>query len=198
MYVCVCVFKSGYKTCYWYWEGIVLVRKLSLAAMGVLLASSSAYLQGLVAIFILSTSLFLQLKCDPYQDKSLNALEAFGLTCGVLTLYVGLWTFEQESSFTKEIGLAASGVIFFTNGVWLMIALGAIFRKYLPKACVRLCVKKNNRVNVIEARGIDDAPSDVVEPVLVAREEVRAAAAITKDGEEEVMGGDGDIELKGR
>ena len=150
---------AGYQEGYWYWEGIVLARKLSLAAMGVFLASSSSYSQGLTAIFILSVSLVLQLSCNPYQDTSLNKLEALGLGCGTLTLFFGLWTFERESAFTEEIGLGASVVIFFINGVWLIIALGAIFEKYISKCFARMCGKRRNRVNAVEGvRGVAGGP----------------------------------------
>ena len=58
---------KGYKDHMWFWELVILVRKLALAAIGVFMSESSAFMQGLSATFILSVSLFFQERLKPYQ-----------------------------------------------------------------------------------------------------------------------------------
>ena len=44
----------GYRLKFWYWEGIILIRKLALAALSVFMVSYSPYVQGLSALFIVT------------------------------------------------------------------------------------------------------------------------------------------------
>ena len=86
---------KGYKKAHWYWEAVILFRKLGLAAMGVFMATSSPYMQGLSATFILGTSLVLHQTISPYEDQELDRLEGCGLVTSTLTLYLGLWRLEK-------------------------------------------------------------------------------------------------------
>ena len=44
--------------------------------MGVFMATSTSYMQGLSALFILLVSLILQLAFNPYENTALNIMEA--------------------------------------------------------------------------------------------------------------------------
>ena len=69
----------GYSPRFWYWEGVVLLRKLAMAAMAVFMSGASAYTQGLTALLIVFVALFLHLSASPYPSSKLNNLETVGL-----------------------------------------------------------------------------------------------------------------------
>ena len=104
------------------------------AAMGVFMATATSYMQGLAALFILSVSLVLQLSFDPYENWTLNAMEASALLVSTVTLYVGLWTFEKDSASSDNISLVATVVIFFINIVYLVV----VVRIMAPAAVLRV------------------------------------------------------------
>ena len=105
------------------------MRKLGLAAMSVFMATSSAYMQGLSALFILLASLIFQLSVNPYEDEELNRLESYGLMAGCFTLYLGLWTFEKETDFQQEINMTATVLIFAVNIAWGLVAAKAMSKR---------------------------------------------------------------------
>ncbi len=128
---------SGYKPEYWYWEGIVLLRKILIAGISVFLSAevssgnelqvnSSQYQQGLLATLVISVSLYIQLKLEPYENDVLNGIEALGLVVGVLSLYLGLWTFRRH----PVIDLIVTVLVFVINGGWLIHTLISLFKEY--------------------------------------------------------------------
>lgn len=62
----------GYSQHSFYWEFIIMYRKVFMAFVSVFLASVSTTLQGLLAFFVLMISLLLQIARQPYNHKSLN------------------------------------------------------------------------------------------------------------------------------
>ena len=107
---------KGYSEKYWYWEVVILVRKLSLAAMSVLLVGNSTFFQGLVALIIVNVSLIVQVYIRPYDEKTLNIADELGLIVGNITIFLGLVSFDNQQIPT----LVASVGIFLVNGLWFV------------------------------------------------------------------------------
>ena len=129
LYLLPCYCDRGYKPEYWYWEAVILIRKLSMAATSVFLSTLSPYMQGLSAMMILGISLVVQLIFRPYEDDELNTLEASGLGAGVASIFFCLWTYETEYRHMTFIVTLATVLIFAVNGVWLAVALHAMSKK---------------------------------------------------------------------
>ena len=122
---------DGYKPEYWYWEVVVLLRKIFLAGISVFYAvgvssvtnsicssettvNADQYQQGLLASLVLVVALFIQMLFHPYEGEVMNNVEVMGLSVGFLSLYLGLWTFHA----TLEAGVIVTFLIFGLNSVW--------------------------------------------------------------------------------
>jgi hypothetical protein len=122
---------DGFKLDCWYWEIIVLARKVSLSIVSVFLSitntnvSTALYRQGMAALFIMVTSLYVHLCVYPYADLQINRLEALGLTVSVLTLYGGMLTFEGATyGVVKNM---ISILVLSLNLVWLLFVLKIMY-----------------------------------------------------------------------
>ena len=146
----------GYQAKFWYWECVILLRKVSIAALTVFLSLHSEYTQGLSALFILNTSLIVQLVFSPYDQSNLNNLEVFGLVCSVATVYFGMWTFDLDDSSSSSSSssssmnstnysdmriLVSSLLIYIINGLWFSVVCYYMFDGYSSKV-KKLCCKK--------------------------------------------------------
>jgi len=85
------------------------------------MSTSTSYMQGLAALFILIVSLVVQLTFNPYENRMLNIMEATGLLVSTMTLYVGLWTFERDSVSKDRISLVATIIVFVINIAFLVM-----------------------------------------------------------------------------
>jgi hypothetical protein len=131
---------SGYKEEYWYWEILVLLRKISVAAISVFLSAevssandlqvnSSQYQQGLLATLVISVALYVQLKLEPFEGDDLNGVESMGLVVSVVSLYLGLWTF-YGSKDNDVVDTIITVLIFGINGCWFLYTIVCLFKEY--------------------------------------------------------------------
>ena len=105
-------------------------------------------MQGLAALFILLVSLILQSSFNPYENTALNVMETSGLLVSTFTLYVGLWTFEEDSASTDNIRTLATVIIFLINIVFLL----GVGRIIVSKKISELMKKLGFRPKEIEAK----------------------------------------------
>jgi len=157
---------SGYKLKYWYWEIIILIRKLLLASMTVFMTSTtSTYTQGLAALMIMFASLAIHLFFIPYEDSMLNNLETIGLACSIFTIYFGLLTFEWgggtagDKSQESTVAWVSTALIFVMNAVWFTFVLMILFDKYSNKL-QKIVKKTRKRGNTEENSKRKFTPSD--------------------------------------
>ena len=99
-------------------------------------------------------ALIVQLVCNPYDNATLNRLEALGLFCGAMTLYFGLWTFavdDGKNTISEEtISEVATVLIFGVNFTWLLVVVVIYFQGYLMKPLRNIFGKKNPPESVEE------------------------------------------------
>jgi hypothetical protein len=130
---------SGYKKEYWYWEILVLLRKISVAAISVFLSAevssandlqvnSSQYQQGLLATLVISVALYIQLKLEPFEGDDLNGVESMGLVVSVMSLYLGLWTFYGKENYVVDTIVTV--LVFGINGCWFLYIIVSLFKEY--------------------------------------------------------------------
>ena len=79
------LYSSFRKEC-WYWEVVVVLRKVAFASAAVLLQPVGVDLQANLGVIVVVASLALQLYFRPYINPKLDKLEAAGLTAAFLTL----------------------------------------------------------------------------------------------------------------
>jgi hypothetical protein len=155
---------DGFKLDCWYWEIIVLARKVSLSIVSVFLSitnnniNTALYRQGMAAVFIMVTSLCVHLCVYPYADLQINRLEAMGLTVSALTLYGGMLTFEGATSGVVKnmISITVLGM----NLIWLLFVLKIMYSglkvyNNVIKFCCCCFRKKGKKAGAGESSGGD-------------------------------------------
>jgi hypothetical protein len=79
---------EGYKRSYWYWESVVLIKKVILIASGVFVNSGdgSDVMKGVIAALIITTAGILHYIADPFDDPMINRMESLSLYIGGATV----------------------------------------------------------------------------------------------------------------
>lgn len=80
---------TGYKTRIFYWEIVVIARKILLVMLTVFLTVVSADTQVLAGLLCLILSMILHVKFEPYAASRLNRMEHYSLQVTSLTIYAG-------------------------------------------------------------------------------------------------------------
>ena len=106
------------------WESLVMVRKVSLAAVTVVLAAHGPLVQIAGGIFVTVAFSFLHAWVKPYDSKTMNRLEMGALVSAALTLFVALLLVADATSAT----IVASIVIISANLLFLVVALAIAIR----------------------------------------------------------------------
>jgi hypothetical protein len=114
----------GYQSRYWYWEVVVLTRKVLLSCISVFLASSSSsttfverYQQGFLALLVVVVFLVIHITFSPFRSQRLNLLETAGLVVGGVSIYMGYFTYFAGSTVIVSL------VILSINGLWVLYLL---------------------------------------------------------------------------
>jgi len=70
---------AGYKPQRFFWEIVIMYRKVLIIMASVFLSTVSSESQVLVVIFIIVLSMFLQIRFSPYYTDTLNQMENYSL-----------------------------------------------------------------------------------------------------------------------
>jgi hypothetical protein len=89
---------SGYRLRYWYWEIIIFSRKIGLLLLVAM--TDNATLQALVGIWLLTASLVVTIRYQPFVKGVLNQAESLALLVQLVTVNVGLFFRTVSSSPT--------------------------------------------------------------------------------------------------
>ncbi len=142
---------DGFRMECWYWEIVVLARKIALSMVSVFLSVSTKgdvalYRQGLAALFIMVASLCIHLRVSPYKDLQINRLEELGLSVSSLTLFCGMLTFDNTAS--ESVKTIVSVAVASMNLVWLLFVLKIMYsglKVYTMVVKYCCCCCKGNR-----------------------------------------------------
>eukprot|EP00949_MAST-11_sp_MAST-11-sp1_P001990 g1990.t1 len=86
---------GGYKPDRYFWEVVIMVRKVLLNLILVVLASASASSQGLVVLIVLQACIALHIHYQPYAEEILNRIELCSLVLAASMLLLGLFLFDD-------------------------------------------------------------------------------------------------------
>jgi hypothetical protein len=95
----------GYKMSHFYWEFVILYRKLLIAFISVYLANISVHIQALSLMLVLIGSLILQAKHEPFSEPQLNELEFRSIMTSAVTIYCGLFYLSEDLEEVSKLGL---------------------------------------------------------------------------------------------
>lgn len=117
---------KGYKPEYYYWEFVILYRKVALVCASVFLSSISTMVQALSILAILLICLFVHAAVKPFRTPVFNMLETKSILVSLLTIYVGLYF--QANTWRVEINVILFVVILLANIYFLV----SWIRKIVP------------------------------------------------------------------
>ena len=89
---------NGYKARNYYWESVVMFRKVAMIFITVFLSSLGRIVQALAVIILLAIYLFLTMGKKPFTTRRLNQLEITSLFTSAITIYSGIFFLSSRDS----------------------------------------------------------------------------------------------------
>jgi hypothetical protein len=173
---------GGYKKQYAWWEVMVLLRKLYMAAIGALLTFDiqAQGLFGLVGLFFFG---FAHIIVQPYADSSrehhgidLNAMESLSLLTSCLTYFCGQFTWTDDLDADPTTAGAFALLIQLT---FLFICVGMYLKLYRSSGGT-FTVPKINFLGMLKATNQEKIPSET-ELTCVPGKETKESANVTEE-----------------
>lgn len=129
---------QGYKQSCYYWEFVIMYRKIILIAISVFLSQISVLVQALTVMLVLLAFFFIQYIYRPYNTAHLNHMETEALFTATITIYCGLYYLSEQINEAFKMFLFL--VIVVGNAYfliyWLKYMISAVidlFLKYFPR-----------------------------------------------------------------
>lgn len=161
MKMMLCFLYKGYQRKQFYWEFVILYRKVLMIAASVFLASVSITVQSLTVLAILLLSLFLQILINPFYERSLNRLEVKSILVSAVTIYAGLYYATSRLNPTTNIVLFVimilANVYFLFS--WIRVISPVLLRTLRDRFSALFHWGKRYRVHA--ANAVIDSPDKV-------------------------------------
>ena len=149
----------GFKEDYYYWEVVIMLRKLFFAFIAVVLRSFGEDIQAVTALGFLTLCLVLQVRYDPYESSAINRAELMSLSASFITMMAGILLFSPNlKSGTREI---LSVCIVLANTVFLAFA-GFIVRKPIGRMAKKVTSQSIKGLKQTSSRGFRGKKSDKI------------------------------------
>lgn len=98
---------SGYEARAYFWEIMIMYRKILVIASSVFLSTVSPESQVLVVIFIIVLNMFFQIHVNPFSTPTLNKMENYSLQVAAVTIYTGMFYVTGKNySYMKIDGVS--------------------------------------------------------------------------------------------
>jgi predicted outer membrane repeat protein len=110
-------FYNGYRRTHFYWEFLILYRKIMLVCLVVFVGKESIPIRALSMMLLCLMFLFLQYWQSPYTLEQLNQMELRGVIVASITIYCGLYYLTR--SLTEWAKLSLLGVMIAANCFFL-------------------------------------------------------------------------------
>lgn len=131
---------TGYEGQKYYWEFVIMYRKMIIITLTVFLVSVSSSIQVLCVLIVLVVAYLMQVRSQPYNIAVFNQLEKRSITVAALTIYCGLFYMSEDlDEYTQALLFA---LIVLVNAYfllyWVVQVCGVVWRfavKRLP--CLR-------------------------------------------------------------
>ncbi|CDW74791.1 UNKNOWN [Stylonychia lemnae] len=157
----------GYRIDYYFWEIVIMYRKMVLIFVAVFVGNYGVIAQALIVFVILIAFLLMSMKTKPYQSDALNDLEMMSLVTSMISVYCGLffitnkpeqWIKDNPDYSAGSIALTGDAKLFFlaiiigANLIFILYwaikmyaEVKAKFRKMMPKLYLMFCLCFNQR-----------------------------------------------------
>ena len=128
---------NGYKKATFFWEFVIMYRKILMISIATFFSSISASVQALSIFLLLNLSVFLHFKLTPYVLRELNNMEMEALITSAVTLYCGMYYLTQDITGPFQIVLfilivVGNGYFVLNWAYWMTLAMLDILVKYFP------------------------------------------------------------------
>jgi hypothetical protein len=98
-------FYNGFKKTHFYWEFLILYRKILIICLAVFVGNQSIPIQTLSIMLIILIFLALQFWQQPYTSTALNTMELKAIFVSGITIYCGLYYLAGSTSEGLKVGL---------------------------------------------------------------------------------------------
>jgi len=102
---------NGYRPHAYYWEFVILYRKIAIICCSVFLTTISIPIQALCVLFVLILALYVQDQVQPYTTKDLNSIELKSILCATVTIYCGLFFLTGDLGDSAKMALFVAIVV---------------------------------------------------------------------------------------
>ena len=145
-------FYIGYKPDLFYWEFVIMYRKIFMICLS-MINNSAILCKGILVLFLNTYCLIFQTRHQPFIDRRLNNLEGLAIRVSVFTIYGGI--FYIQNSFGDIIQLIIFifivGINFFFTLVWMRsVILFTLKRFSKNKLLMKMTLIFNNIAHIIE------------------------------------------------
>mmetsp|Transcript_39641 Transcript_39641/g.45133 ORF Transcript_39641/g.45133 Transcript_39641/m.45133 type:complete len:262 (+) Transcript_39641:1-786(+) len=96
---------KGYKQSSFYWEILIIYRKVALVALVVFTNGWERRAQVLTALGLLLGFLYLHMVEQPFNSRNLNTIDGYSQVIAVVTLYLGLFYISEDLSNTVRASI---------------------------------------------------------------------------------------------
>lgn len=131
----------GYREGLFYWEYVVIYRKLLVIVFIVFFSQVSLFLQVLSTLGLLLGSIVLQQYLRPYSQPALNSLEFRSLLVTTITLYSGLFFYSESVGEVGQVLIFV--VISLLNIAFAALCLAKIAYRGLVTVAKKVTMRKN-------------------------------------------------------
>lgn len=130
-------YTAGYDSKYWWWEGVILTRKLAIISISVFVVNEELRLY--IAMWFLSIALMGHIQARPFQENMLHNMETLSLSTIVITLNLSLlFEFTETNALLQTLlvivilllNFGAILSILFFMGRELHSMFGDFFKQY--------------------------------------------------------------------
>ena len=125
---------SAYKKEYYYWNLVIMCRKVLLTAVITLSRPMGIVVQSQLAILIAVVALVVHVRCEPYHEAILNRMEGLAICTFCITAWLGILMSQEEvGSVTSQA--ASLCIVFINAAVFLYMGWHLLIesRKYVEK-----------------------------------------------------------------
>ena len=128
---------NGYSRSAFYWEFVILYRKVAVVCFSVFLSTKATDIQAHSLLVVLLVAYLLHRSVQPYTTKQLNQLESRGILVSTVTIYSGMYFISPGISASTVLTLCIlvilSNVYFLLYWVYLMSGVTVVlFLRYCP------------------------------------------------------------------
>ena len=152
---------KGFKQNQFYWEFIIMLKKMLIITASVFLKNVSIPVQALVTFIIIIFGYIAQEKLEPYSFKQLNTMELRAIIVSAVTIYSGL--FFLTGDLADEAKIMMFVVMILSNLVFLSYWGYFTFGYYIGKIYIKLnCCKKlfKGKLDQWVTKVVPDAPTE--------------------------------------